>query len=54
MTERSSRRRRATGTFEELADAVAPKELIDAIDTSKRLSVFGVPHALFLEHPTVS
>lgn len=34
------------GRFEELAGAVAPKVLIDAIDTSQRLSELGVPHAL--------
>lgn len=34
------------GRFEELAGAVAPKVLIDAIDASQRLSELGVPHAL--------
>jgi hypothetical protein len=32
--------------FEALADAVAPKVLLDAVDASRRLSELGVPHAL--------
>lgn len=29
-----------------LADVVAPAVLVDAIDTSRRLTALGVPHAL--------
>lgn len=32
--------------FDKLAGAVAPKVLLDAVDTSRRLSELGVPHAL--------
>lgn len=32
--------------FERLADAVAAKVLLDAIEASKRLSELGIPHAL--------
>ena len=34
------------GSIEELAEVVAPSVLLDAIDTSRRLTALGVPHAL--------
>lgn len=34
------------GRFEKLAGAVAPKVLLDAVQTSQRLTELGVPHAL--------
>ena len=35
-----------SGGIEALAEIVAPSVLIDAIDTSRRLTALGVPHAL--------
>ena len=35
-----------TGRFEKLAEAVAAKVLLNAIDASRRLSELGVPHVL--------